>query len=241
MEIDETLALELLRGSSGPALRVYQWAPWAVSLGLHQNERDVNTEACAADGVDIVRRPTGGRAILHAEELTYAVVMRAGGKSVHEVYQSISTALLEGLRLYGVPADFRRSQANFGVLYRGASSVSCFSSSARYEIEWSGRKLVGSAQRRYGTGDDTVVLQHGSILCGPAHQEIAKYLHVAGEEVREGMRRELREKTACIRDVTGDAVDIGRLATCVRRGFEQAWGIRFGESSVITETGNAYA
>lgn len=227
MERDEALARRLLHKEPGssPALRLYQWKPWAVSLGHHQDEASFDRDLLARDGIDLVRRPTGGRAILHAEELTYCVVMAAGRKSILQVYNIISEALVGGLRLFGVDVTLQKSQPQFAEMYRQPSSVPCFTSSARYEIEWQGRKLVGSAQRRYADGEQDVVLQHGSILCGPAHRRLSDYLQGMDEEVRERVRREMDEKTVDLAEITGAPVDVARLADCIRRGFAEGWGI----------------
>jgi lipoate-protein ligase A len=227
MERDEALALRLLHTEprSSPALRLYQWEPWAVSLGHHQDAESFDRDLLARDGIDLVRRPTGGRAILHAEELTYCVVMAAGRKSILQVYNNISEALVGGLRLFGVDVTLQKSQPQFAEVYRQPSSVPCFTSSARYEIEWKGRKLIGSAQRRYADGEQDVVLQHGSILCGPAHRRLSDYLQGMDEWVREKVRREMDEKTVDLAEITGAPVDVARLADCIRRGFEEGWGI----------------
>lgn len=227
MERDEELALRLLHDEPGasPALRLYQWKPWAVSLGHHQDAESFDGNLLARDGIDLVRRPTGGRAILHAEELTYCVVMVAGRKSILQVYNIISEALVGGLRFFGVDVTLQKSQPQFAEVYRQPSSIPCFTSSARYEIEWNGRKLVGSAQRRYADGEQDVVLQHGSILCGPAHRRLSDYLQGVDEGVREKVRLEMAEKTVDLAEITGGPVDVVRLAECIRRGFEESWGI----------------
>ena len=233
MDRDEALALRLLQGEPGaaPTIRLYQWKPWAVSLGHHQDAETIDRERLTADGFDLVRRPTGGRAIFHAEELTYCVVMQAGRKSILQVYNSISEALVRGLQLFGVEVALQKSQPRFAELYRQPSSIPCFTSSARYEIEWLGRKLVGSAQRRYTDGVQDVVLQHGSILCGPAHRRLVDYLRVESSAVREQIRDEMETKTVDLAEITGQEVDGRRLAECIRRGFEEAWGIAFQEST----------
>ncbi len=222
MERDEALALALLHGApeARPIVRLYQWEPWAVSLGRHQDADTLDRELLARDGIDLVRRPTGGRAILHAEELTYAVVMYAGRKSILQVYNIISEALVRGLRLFGVDVTLQKSQPQFAEVYRQPSSIPCFTSSARYEIEWQGRKLVGSAQRRYADGERDVVLQHGSILCGPAHRRLGDYLRVPDEGVRERIRKEMDEKTVDLSEISGGPVDVKHWAGCIRRGFE---------------------
>lgn len=225
MALDESLARSLGAGEPSPVLRLYRWKPWAISLGHHQDVRELDEARCTGDGIDIVRRPTGGRAILHAEELTYSVVMSAGRKSILEVYNEISSALVRALALYGVEASLVKAQPNFAEEYRRASSIPCFSSSARYEIEYHGKKLVGSAQRRLLSGETDVVLQHGSILCGSAHLRLADYL--AEGASRDEIRRVLREKTADLREITGTSVDMVRLSACIRKGFEEVFQVRF--------------
>jgi lipoyl(octanoyl) transferase len=227
MELDESNALALLKKEGPGVVRLYGWRPWAISLGHHQKRDDIDVTRAAADGIDVVRRPTGGRAILHAEELTYCVVMPAGRRSVLQVYNDISAALVTGLRQYGIHVSLQKSQPNFSAHYRQASSIPCFTASARYEIEWQGRKLVGSAQRRFSEEGRDVVLQHGSILCGPAHKRLADYLRVDDPSVLATVRRELEEKTVDLTEISGSAVDILRLRESLRTGFIKEWGIQF--------------
>ena len=228
MALDESLARSLAAGEGGPVLRLFRWRPWAISLGYNQQPGEIDAARCAADGIDIVRRPTGGRAILHAEELTYSVVMRTGRKSVLQVYNEISAALVRGLALFGVDVALQKSQPDFRGEYRSVTSVPCFTSSARYEIEWQGRKLVGSAQRRFGGPAGDAVLQHGSILCGAAHLRLADYLAVPDGETRGRIRDLLVARTADLASITGAPVPPDRLGACIRGGFEEAWGVAFG-------------
>ena len=225
MEIDLMLARNLQSEKGSPVVRLFRWKPWAISVGYNQGIDDIDMAGCVRDGIDIVRRPTGGRAILHAEELTYSVVMYAGRRSVLQVYNEISGALVRGIRLFGVEAALQKSQPDFREEYKHASSIPCFTSSARYEIEWCGRKLVGSAQRRFGDGEHDVVLQHGSILCGPAHKRLTEFIR-AEEDVRELLRTELNLKTVDLSEATGRPVDIDRLAECIRMGCKLHWGVR---------------
>jgi lipoyl(octanoyl) transferase len=227
MAIDEALARALADGRGGPALRLYRWKPWAISLGHHQSTDDIDLERCRADGIDVVRRPTGGRAILHAEELTYCVVMPAGRRSILDAYNDISRGLVEGLRLFGIETSLQKSQPKFPEEYRDPTSVSCFSSSARYEIEHEGKKLVGSAQRRISGASQEVVLQHGSVLCGPAHLRLAGYLRIGDPRLLKRASEALRMHTTDLSAVLGGPVDIDRLSSSLRRGFEHAWDIRF--------------
>lgn len=228
MWFDEQLVQRLIDGTGSSTLRLYRWKPWTISLGYHQRFSDVDAQRCKEDGIDIVRRPTGGRAILHAQELTYSIVMSTRAKSIPLVYDEISSALVEGLRLFGIKeVALQRSQPNFGGLYRNPSSIPCFSSSARNEIEWKERKLVGSAQRRYVAESIDVVLQHGSILCGSEHSRLAEYLALESEQIRARIRQDLAEKTTNLHHIIGREIDLQNLSECIKKGFESAWGITF--------------
>jgi lipoate-protein ligase A len=234
MALDESMARALAVGEGYPVLRLFRWRPWAISLGHNQAAGDIDAARCAADGIDVVRRPTGGRAILHAEELTYSVVMPAGRRSILQVYNEISAALVWGLSLYGVEVALQKSQPDFAKEYRSSSSVPCFASSARYEIAWRGRKLVGSAQRRFSGPAGDVVLQHGSILCGDAHIRLAEYLSAPLDGARDSIRAALRAKTADLRMITGEPVRMNDLGGSIRRGFEETWGLAFAPPAHFT-------
>jgi lipoyl(octanoyl) transferase len=230
MAYDEALARSFLgdsRERAVPSLRLFRWKPWAVSLGYNQNEADLNAEKCAAEGIDIVRRPTGGRAILHAQELTYSITLPAGRKTILEVYNDIGRALVHGLRLFGIDVALQRSQPDFRSVYRQPSSIPCFTSSARYEIEWQGKKLVGSAQRRFSDGEHEAILQHGSILCGPAHRRLADLLAVRDPAVLDQLRKDLQDKTTDLSEILGREVDLDALGECIRKGFEREWEVVF--------------
>jgi lipoate-protein ligase A len=229
MQRDEQLARALLNGRGVPTLRLYRWQPWAISLGFNQDMRHIDIARARLDGIDVVRRPTGGRAVLHAEELTYSVVMAAEHRTVLEVYNAISRALVRGLRLFGVEVSLTKSQPDFREHYRTPSSIPCFTASARYEIEWEGRKLVGSAQRRFRSPQTThdIVLQHGSILFGPAHKRLVEYLLLPDQSTRRALMQELNDKTVDLSLLKRGPVDLGELAECIRRGFQEEWGIRF--------------
>jgi lipoate-protein ligase A len=157
MARDEALLLGALRGGA-PSLRLYGWGVPTLSLGAHQPVSDIDREACRRRGVDLVRRPTGGGAVLHHRELTYAVAGRLGSPpfptSVIAVYEWIAGALIGGLARLGVAAEASRGT------FRGRAPADCFGAPSARELTVGGRKLVGSAQlRRRGA-----FLQHGSLL-----------------------------------------------------------------------------
>jgi lipoate-protein ligase A len=222
MEFDLRRAEALDAGNAGPMLRVYHWRPWCISLGRHQADSEIDTARTTRDGIGVVRRPTGGRAILHAEELTYSIVMPSEGRGIMDVYRQISEALTAGLKLLVPEIDIAKTQPNFQKLYREPGSIPCFSSSARYEIEFGGKKLVGSAQRRIGSA----VLQHGSILIGDAHLGLADYLAV-GEDVRTQLHEDMRRQTITLQEILQRPVSREEVRDAVRTGFEGAWGLHF--------------
>ena len=150
MAIDTALASALDEGRIGPTVRFYGWQPHALSLGYHQDAAEVDAALLAERGIDLVRRPTGGKAILHAHEVTYCAVFPLEGTSPRELYRSINESLIRGLRLVGVEASLSGTSDDLRTIYREAASVPCFTSSARSELLVDGRKLVGSAQRRQG-------------------------------------------------------------------------------------------
>ena len=166
MALDEALLRGRIQASAPPTVRFYGWRPATVSLGYAQPLDDtVDRARCRALGIGLVRRPTGGGAILHEppeREVTYSVVARegdfAGAADVLETYRVLGQGLAAGLGRLGVAADVVP-------LVRGrqdGSPAFCFRRAGAYEISVGGRKLVGSAQRRQRGS----FLQHGSVLLG---------------------------------------------------------------------------
>jgi lipoate-protein ligase A len=182
-----------------PILRLYRWVPAAVTVGYNQDFSAFDETGILAAGYDLVRRPTGGRAILHADELTYAVIGTSPGPvfgaSLHETYMKINQALLTFLADLGLVADISEGESR-----EEARGLVCFRSAGRHEISVAGRKVIGSAQRRTGG----VFLQHGSILAGPGHLELSSFL---GAGVKQDQGR--------IEAVT---TDLGQLLGAVQTG-----------------------
>lgn len=160
MAVDEAILLAHAAGKVPPTLRFYRWEPPAVSLGYFQDyATEVDAAACRRAGIDIVRRPTGGRAVLHDNEVTYSVVVSTEllPGTVVETYRRLASGLVRGLRELGVEAALAPERGPAGPA--GRSGGACFEVPSSYEITAGGRKIVGSAQvRRRG-----VILQHGSI------------------------------------------------------------------------------
>ncbi len=159
MAVDEGMVEHIGRGKSRPTLRLYAWALPCLSLGHAQPHGDIDLRRLKAHGWDMVRRPTGGRAILHTDELTYSVTtapdepLMAG--SVLESYNRVAEALLKAVRLLGLKAEIKDT----GSAERDPSNPVCFEVQSSSEITADGKKLIGSAQARRKEG----ILQHGSL------------------------------------------------------------------------------
>lgn len=221
MDRDEQIAADCA-ADGVPRLRCYSWSPWTLSLGYNQRLDQINVPQVERRGYGIVRRPTGGRAVFHAQEITYAVAMMGKGRGVHDTYAAINRALLRGFQILGAEGvQFNRLQPDFREHYATDESASCFSASALSELMWQGRKLAGSAQRRYGD----VLLQHGSILIGDAHLEIVELLTAATDAPRQQRMREiLRQRTATLSEVFGGAVPtFTELAHGLQQGFAEVF------------------
>src|ERR1700682_163424 len=177
MAVDEVLLDGVANGSAPPTLRFYGWAPPCLSLGYFQAFEVVDVAGCQSLGVDIVRRPTGGRAILHDRELTYSVALplrllgNDGG--VLPSYHRLSLALERGLNQLGVPVVLAPETA--ALPFMDQCPVG-FDRASAHEILLDGRKLVGSAQVRRATA----ILQHGSILIDPRADRLFGCLPVSG-------------------------------------------------------------
>ena len=220
MAIDEAISRAVQAGVVLPTLRFFGWLPACLSLGQAQPGADVDREACRADGVDVVRRPTGGRAILHTDELTYSVIApdsepRVAGTIV-ESYKRLSDGLLNGLMSMGVPTRQveRPDPTNrwgFHDHDRDQGPV-CFEVPSNYEIVFGGKKLVGSAQMRKAG----VVLQHGTL---PLHGDIARisrYLVSRPDPDR------VRQRATTVEAAIGRVIDFEAAVHFMAEGFSRA-------------------
>jgi lipoyl(octanoyl) transferase len=242
MARDEAILAGHAVGAVQPTLRLYRWKPTCLSLGRFQRAEAINRAACARAGVVIVRRPSGGRALLHDAELTYAIIARAdhalfGDQSILATYRQISLALLAGLRRLGVvgelpqaTTDHRPLTTDIGNEATGRRlsvvsrrlSAACFDTPAAYELTVNGRKLIGSAQtRRAGS-----MLQHGAIPLKPHAERLAALLHQPPND--------LGAKMIALDQATGRRIEFDELADALIAGFRDAWGIRF-ERGALSE------
>lgn len=217
MAVDEFLLGKVGREHSAPLLRLYSFDPAAITIGFHQGRASgLDRGAVERDAVDVVRRFTGGRALLHDGELTYCIVASTDrppfDAHLQESYMHISEALVHALCSIGVetsisggrPPSMARRQ-----------SKPCLDSVSRHEITAGGRKIVASAQRR--TKDS--FLQHGSILLTPASGRIVDYLP--------GPRISLSDRVTSISEELGEEVDPFLVRSAVVKAFEEIFRITF--------------
>jgi lipoate-protein ligase A len=219
MAVDEAILEAVGRGDVLPTLRLFAWTPPCLSLGYAQPCADVDRRRLADRGWDLVRRPTGGKAILHTEELTYTVVAPhseprlAGG--ILESYKRLSLALLEALSLLGISAQ--SLQTPFGSVEQDKHNPVCFEMPSNYEITVASKKIIGSAQARRQAG----ILQHGSL---PLHGDIARIteaLNFPDEESRHQAAMRLRARATTVEEILGYRIDWAAGAQAFATAFRQ--------------------
>jgi len=224
MRFDMDLALACKANEA--YFRLYRWDPFCISLGANQKYEDINSERAADDGIDVVKRPTGGRAILHAEEITYSVIYPLNaGLSPSEIYRKVSESLVNGLAVYNKElenVELEDIQQDFIHLLKEPQGIACFAGTAKSEVKWKGRKLIGSAQRKM----DRVILQHGSVLCGNYHLRITDYLNLPVQEIQ-AVRVHLQKRTTDLESILNSPTDYEKLSLALTEGFEKEWNIKF--------------
>lgn len=232
MAIDEALLLAMAQAKvPQPILRFYGWEPATLSLGYAQSyHKEVDEMACRAEGLDIVRRPTGGRAVLHQYELTYSVIAPEQDAHVSgtviESYLRISQALLKGFQALGVPAEM---VAHNGV--GEATSSACFDAPSWYELVVEGRKLVGSAQVR----KEGILLQHGSIILHFDAELLFRVLKFPNEAVRQRLLNSFKAKACALDEVWTHPIERKDLEREICTGFQDIMGITFVESQLTDQ------
>lgn len=224
MDIDISLARSCHHDEA--FFRLYGWKPYCISLGANQKFEDIEMEKASKESIDVVRRPTGGRAILHSEEITYSVIIPYSNElTPKKIYKDVSLALIEGLKLYDpvfVELSLEDENPHFPSLLQQPEGVLCFGSTAKNEIKFRGKKIVGSAQRKL----DKVILQHGSILCGKFHRRLPEFVSV-DESTRTVLYQEMNSKTIEIESITNVKTDYYKLTKCLKEGFAKYWDIKF--------------
>jgi lipoate-protein ligase A len=223
MAVDEAVFLGVKQGKSPPTLRIYGFDPPCLSLGFFQRiSREINLDGCARLGIEVVRRITGGRAVLHWGDLTYSVIAEADGEvfsyQLLDTYRKISAAIAWGLDRVNVSAQLVSGKERG----RGPGSANCFSSPSIYEVTVAGKKIAGSAQKR----EHSFFLQHGSILIDLPAQPLAEVFK-RGPEFSRGS-----STITSINEHAGAKIDFQTFQPALIAGFEQVLDIKLKEAGL---------
>jgi lipoate-protein ligase A len=216
MAVDEAILEAVGSGAALPTLRLYAWEPACLSLGYAQPLTDVDIPRLHARGWEMVRRPTGGRAVLHTDELTYAVIAshdepRVAG-TVLESYHRLAQAIVQAFNLLSMQVEVNENAASQGA----PANPVCFEVPSTYEITVAGKKLVGSAQARRKEG----VLQHGSLPLAGDLARIVQVLAFPDEESRTRAAGRLLDRATTVEAALGQRVSWDEAARAFVAAFE---------------------
>jgi lipoate-protein ligase A len=232
MAVDEAILESVGRLESPPTLRLYAWQPPCLSLGYAQPTSDVDLPRLQAHGWHLVRRPTGGRAILHTDELTYSVAAPHGeprlAGSLLDSYRRLSTALLATLHLLGVPAESHIVPPSTD---KRTPDPVCFEVPSNYEITMAGKKLVGSAQARRKDG----ILQHGTLPLSGDLARITQVLAFPDEAARLSAAQRLHTRAATLEEILGYPVPWEHAAQAFITAFQQTLNLELLSSGLTPQ------
>lgn len=222
MAIDEAIMNAYKEKKVDPTIRFYTWKPECISIGYFQKmEEEIDVDNCEKLGIDFVRRTTGGRAVLHDDELTYSIVvdernpLMNGG--IIQTYRYISEGLAKGLKMSGIDIDpLTRASKDT----KSDKSAVCFNSKSHYEISINNKKVVGSAQTR----KEGVILQHGSIVLNFNVDKLISVMKI-DELKKEKLKRITLKKASGIENELGIKLDIDILEENIIKALKQHFNI----------------
>ncbi|MBM4762265.1 biotin/lipoate A/B protein ligase family protein [Bacillus sp. B15-48] len=227
MALDEALLEWHSEGKIPPIIRFYGWNPASLSIGYFQKvEKEIDMEAVVKHGLGFVRRPTGGRGVLHEHELTYSVIVTEEHpnmpQSVTEAYRVISEGILKGFHNLGLEAYFAipKTDEERSALKSPRSAV-CFDAPSWYELVVEGRKVAGSAQTR----QKGVILQHGSILLDLDEDKLFSLFKYSNDRVKERMQKAFKSKAVAINEISGRTVTLEEAKLAFKDGFSEGLNI----------------
>lgn len=231
MAVDEAIVKIQEKNPVSPTVRFYQWMPAGLSLGYFQNiNKEIDINICKENNVDIVRRLTGGRAVLHDKELTYSLILSEKynylPKSVLDSYKIISKGILTAFHSLGIEAELKGVEKNKKAP-KGFSSA-CFDAPSWYEVVVNNKKLVGSAQAR----KNGVILQHGSIPFDMDVDLLFKLLKSKNEKSRERMKRRFLNKATTVNWLVGEKIKISQLKKALIDAWEKEFAITLVEGEL---------
>ena len=227
MALDEALLDWNSQGKFPPVIRFYGWNPATLSIGYFQKvEKEIDMEAVRNQNVGFVRRPTGGRAVLHEHELTYSVIVPESHpempKTVMEAYRIISEGILKGFHQLGLDAHFAVPQTKEDrEALKSPHTAVCFDAPSWYELVVEGRKVAGSAQTR----QKGVILQHGSILIDVDEDKLFSLFKFPNDRVKERMQRSFKNKAVAINEISPKKVTLEEVKQAFEVGFAEGLNI----------------
>ncbi|MEY4480441.1 MAG: octanoyltransferase LipM [Bacillota bacterium] len=240
MAIDEAIMHEVAAGVSPPTIRFYRWQPATLSIGYFQSAlKEIDLEKVKEKNIGLVRRPTGGRAVLHDQELTYSIILPESypdlARSVTESYRMLSLGLVEGFKRLGLQAEMVNLSNKDGENQLSSlGSAACFDSPSWYELVVEGQKIAGSAQVR----QKGVVLQHGSVLLNMDVNLLFDLLQFSDESKRARMKKGFATKAVAINDLLLQAglqeIGLDQLEESFEIGMAEGLNVTFNEG-VLTE------
>lgn len=227
MALDEALLDWNSEGKIPPTIRFYGWNPATLSIGYFQKiEKEIDMEAVKSHRLGFVRRPTGGRGVLHEHELTYSVIVSEEHpnmpKTVTEAYRVISEGILKGFHHLGMDAYFAvPKSAEERESLKNPRSAVCFDAPSWYELVVEGRKVAGSAQTR----QKGVILQHGSILLEIEEDKLFSLFKYPNERVKERMQKAFKNKAVAINEISKARITLEQAKDAFKKGFAEGLNI----------------
>ncbi len=223
MATDEAISKEVANGKVYPTLRFYRWNPATLSLGYFQRfSKEINYENCKKLNIGIVRRITGGRAVLHDDEITYSVSIPSNDplfeKDLIQSYKLIAEALAEGLKILGLIPSFHQNK-----LPTEHSSAACFDAPSIYELTVNNKKIIGSAQKRFVNS----FLQHGSIPFTINADKLFDCMIFNSIEQKERLKNNFLKKATGINQETSNIITIDNAINAFIEGFEKKLNLNF--------------
>jgi lipoyltransferase/lipoate-protein ligase len=214
MAVDKAILVSHSKGWVPPTVRFYGWAPPAISLGYFQSlVEEVDISACQRQGVDYVRRITGGGAVFHDKELTYSIVIAEDHpvipKNILKSYGRICGAVMRGLQHLGIMSEYAPIN----------------------DIITNGRKISGNAQTR----KLQTVLQHGTVLMDVDVDTMFSMLKVPNEKIKDKLIADVKQRVTSIYHCLGKTINFNQVAQAMQRGFEEEFQIRFVEGNLTSE------
>ena len=204
MAIDEAMLKLRAQEKIPNTLRFFTWKPRAITIGYFQSlDKEVDTEKCLKENVDVIRRYTGGGAVFHDKEITYSIVVpeKEIKGDIIESYKKICAGITKGLEKIGITAEFKPIN----------------------DIIVNGKKISGNAQTRR----DGVILQHGTLLLDLDIETMFSLLKVPDEKIKDKMIKNVKERLTSVRKELGKEITLDEIQQKMTEGFEEALNAEF--------------